>query len=284
MNHMTFLFLLGLFSGLVSQAIQSETFHRFETVDSLLDQYIEETSINDSFIGHQWLESRVTSDIVDLNQMYQKNIGHKELEDNSEVNRVKKSYYTYIEERICPNSPYIDKPVRAPITSRYGRRVHPLSGRSHVHAGIDFRGRTGTPVVAAAQGLAKSVKRKGNYGKTIVIDHGNSYTTLYGHLSDYAIKEGQWVNLGQTIGYIGRTGRATGPHLHFEVRCYNVPLNPRQYLGKSGKVAEVRFRKRSRHNFAAPSRGLAVKRDPNYYTRMINLKKLESLRLNAKKF
>ncbi|NQZ18708.1 MAG: M23 family metallopeptidase, partial [Bdellovibrionales bacterium] len=123
-------------------------------------------------------------------------------------------------------------------------------------------------------------------GKTIIISHGSNYTTLYGHLSAYAIQPGDWVNLVQTIGYIGRTGRATGPHLHFEVRCHNLPQNPIAYLGRSNKSVAVRFRRRRRvRGSYLPQRRLAktthrksVKRGPNYYTRMINLQKLRKMK------
>lgn len=279
MNRLFFIFLIGLFGTIISKAVQLDSVTRFETVDSLNSEYYSLTEINMHFDGDNWLDNRISSKSVDLNSIYQEKAFTKKLSNKSTVKRYQKSYGTWIEERICPESPYIDKPVRAPMTSHFGRRVHPLSGRSHVHAGIDFRGRTGTPVYAASSGVIKKARRKGAYGKVIVIDHGNSYTTLYAHLSGYAVKEGQWVNLGQTIGYIGRTGRVTGPHLHFEVRCHNVPLNPRKYLGKLGQIAEVKFKRRVRSWSQRSRRNPAVvKRDPNYYTRMINLQKLQKLK------
>lgn len=291
MNRFFFVFVCGMLSALITQAVQNASTTTFETMESLTWDEMDEQEIGQFMGGQIWLENRMSSEIVDLNRIYQEKAFTRKLTNNSSVKRYQKSYTTWIEERICHESPFIDKPVRARMTSRYGRRVHPVSGRSHVHAGIDFRGKRGTPVLAASNGIIKVARRKGAYGKTIIIDHGNSYTTLYGHLSGYKVKEGEWVNLGQTIGYIGRTGRATGPHLHFEVRCHNVPLNPVKYLGKLGQVAEVRFKRRMKsytrglashpQMSRAPKRQrrtAAIKRDPNYYTRMINLQKLKKLK------
>lgn len=287
MNRLFLIFFCGFFFTLISKAIQNGPMDNYEVVYTLEDAEIDPNTIVTYFNGENWLENKVLSESIDLNSIYQQKAFAKKLTNNSQVKMYQKSYATWIEERICNESPYIDKPVRANMTSRYGYRTHPLSGRRHIHAGIDYRGKTGTPVLAGSAGVVKTARRKGNYGKTIVIDHGNSYSTLYGHLSGYAVTEGQWVNLGQTIGYIGRTGRATGPHLHFEVRCHNVPLNPNKYLGKIGQVAEVKFKRRKRaySSLSRQQREPAfVKRDPNYYTRMINLRKLQNMKKDSKKF
>lgn len=283
MNRFFFMFFCGLFFTLISKSMQNGPMDDYASTYNLYEADVDASEIASYFNGENWLENKMTSEVVDLNKIYQKKAFSRELSQNSVVRRYQKSYSTWIEERKCLESPYIDKPIRANMTSRYGYRTHPMSGRRHVHAGIDFRGKTGTPVLAGSAGVVKTAHRKGAYGKTIIIDHGNSYTTLYGHLSDYAVKEGQWVNLGQTIGYIGRTGRTTGPHLHFEIRCHNVPVNPTKYLGKMGKVAEVKFKKRSR-SYAHKRQPAFAKRDPNYYTRMINLEKLRKLNSLKKKF
>ncbi len=281
MNRLSFVFLSGFLIAFLINAVQRDPNYEFETVQTLYNEEISSLAIHENLSGAMWLEKELIAESVDINKLYQKKAFKNRLADNSEIKKVKKNAYTYIEKRICPESPYFEKPVRSVMTSRYGYRVHPLSGRRHIHAGIDFRGQTGTPVYAASVGIVKTSRRKGAYGKTIEIDHGNRYSSLYGHLSDYQVKEGEWVNLGQTIGYIGRTGRATGPHLHFEVRCHNVPLDPRKYLGKINQIAEVKFRKRNRHITTSPRRTVkrkpAAVHDPNYYTRMINLKKLKKL-------
>ncbi len=287
MNRFFFLFFVSMFATLITKAIHFGNANENETVENMQYAYddVDPVVLASYFPGHTWLENKMTSKSVNLAKIYQKKAFTKTLTKNSHVRRYQKSYNVWVEEKVCNESPYIDKPVRANMTSRYGYRTHPMSGRRHVHAGIDFRGKTGTPVLAGSAGKVKTARRKGAYGKTIIIDHGNSYTTLYGHLSKYAVKEGDWVNLGQTIGYVGRTGRSTGPHLHFEVRCHNVPLNPMKYLGKMGQVAEVKFNKRIRGISRRPRRQPAVvKHDPNYYTRMINLQKLRKLDQKTKKF
>jgi hypothetical protein len=287
MNRYFFLFVASLFATLISKAVQSYQHSDLEKLDEFIFDEVDPLEISSHFDGHLWLENRMTSQPVDLTQIYQEKMYTKKLSERSEIKRYQKSYSTWIEQRICNESPYIEKPVRANMTSRYGYRTHPMSGRRHVHAGIDFRGRTGTPVLAGSAGRVETVGRKGAYGKTIVINHGNSFTTLYGHLSGYAVKKGDWVNLGQTIGYIGRTGRATGPHLHFEVRCHNVPLNPMKFLGTMGQMAEVKFRRRVRglsQHRRRQRQPAMVKTDPNYYTRMINLEKLKKLDQKVKRF
>ncbi len=283
MNRFFFLFFVSLFATLIFKTIQYENAKESEAAAYIYEEEIDSLEVSSNFYGHLWLENKITSMPVDLASIYQKQAFTKKLSKNSHVRRYQKSYSTWIEEKVCNESPYIDKPVRANMTSRFGYRTHPMSGRRHVHAGIDFRGDTGTPVLAGSAGIVQTARRKGAYGKTVVVDHGNSYTTLYGHLSSYAVKEGEWVNLGQTIGYIGRTGRATGPHLHFEVRCHNVPLNPMKYLGKMGQVAEVKFKRKVR-GVAHKRQPAVVKHDPNYYTRMINLQKLRKLDQTIKKF
>lgn len=114
------------------------------------------------------------------------------------------------------------------ISSKFGSRVHPTRKIRHKHTGTDYAARTGTPVTATGNGYVKHVGRKGAYGRTIVLSHTGGYTTLYAHLSKYSkgLKKGQRVYLGDTIGYVGSSGRSTGPHLHYEFRINGVPHNP----------------------------------------------------------
>jgi len=291
MSRNYFAFVSGLLVTVVIQAISGPCPDaEFETVHSLTFEEMDHHEVANFFLGTQWLESRLTALMRNPASIYKEGDFTPTLQDKSIVRTVQKTYGAWVEEKICPESPYIDEPVRSRMTSRYGRRVHPISGRRHLHAGIDYRGQVGTPVYASSPGKVTIARRKGAYGKTVVIDHGNRYTTLYGHLSDYAVKEGQWINMGQTVGYIGQTGRATGPHLHFEVRCHNVPVNPLKYLGNAGLVAEVKTRKNVRALALRRPAALILEareetpRDPNYYTRQINQLKLENLSQAAKSF
>jgi len=115
------------------------------------------------------------------------------------------------------------------ISSRFSLgRKHPILNRIRAHKGVDYAASTGTPVKAAGDGVIKLAARKGGYGRVIIIQHGGRYTTLYGHLSRYGrgIKRGKHVKQGQIIGYVGMTGLATGPHLHYEFRVNGVHRNP----------------------------------------------------------
>lgn len=125
------------------------------------------------------------------------------------------------------------------ISSSYGNRVDPFLRRSAFHAGIDFRGKTGTPVRATGQGKVIHAGRKGGYGNLIEIAHGNGVRTRFAHLSKINVKIGQIVDKGLIIGRIGSTGRSTGPHLHYEVRLYGRPVNPTRFLSAGKKLKKL---------------------------------------------
>jgi len=121
-------------------------------------------------------------------------------------------------------------PVVGPVTSSFGEREDPFNGEGAFHAGVDISSTFGEPVRATADGTVEMADRASGYGREIVIDHGFGVKTCYGHLSGFAVTEGQQVTRGQIIGYVGTTGRSTGPHLHYEVRVRNTPVNPHKYL------------------------------------------------------
>lgn len=116
------------------------------------------------------------------------------------------------------------------VTSQFGWRVHPIFGTSKFHSGLDIGARMGDPVWAAAGGVVIHSGWMGGYGKTIIIDHGGGLTSLYAHNSRLVVKNGETVKKGQVVAHIGSTGYSTGPHLHFEVRKYGKPVNPRSYM------------------------------------------------------
>ncbi|MDN4594386.1 M23 family metallopeptidase [Polycladomyces subterraneus] len=123
------------------------------------------------------------------------------------------------------------RPVNGLITSPYGWRVHPVTGRKRFHAGIDFGGPIGTPIHAAADGVVKESRPASGYGWIIILDHGG-LTTLYGHMygSTVRVSVGERIRRGQVIAEIGNAGTSTGPHLHFEVSKNGILQNPIQYL------------------------------------------------------
>lgn len=116
------------------------------------------------------------------------------------------------------------------ITSEYGVRSDPFSKRSSFHSGIDIRGYWGDPVYASANGTVKYASYKAGYGNMITIRHSNKYETAYAHLSKMLVSKHEEVEKGDLIGYIGSTGRSTGPHLHFELLEYGEYINPYEYL------------------------------------------------------
>jgi murein DD-endopeptidase MepM/ murein hydrolase activator NlpD len=121
-------------------------------------------------------------------------------------------------------------PVEGQVTGSFGERIDPFNGEGAFHSGVDIASSYGTPVVAPADGVVMLTETLGGYGKTIMVDHGNGISTRYGHLSGYAVTAGQHVHRGDVIGYVGESGRSTGPHLHYEVRINNTPVNPYKYL------------------------------------------------------
>ena len=145
------------------------------------------------------------------------------------------------------------------ISSGFGMRVHPVSGYSRAHKGIDFAAPSGTPVKAAADGTVELAKYSGGYGNMVVIKHWGNISTAYAHMSRFAggLRRGQKVRQGDLIGYVGSTGVSTGPHLHYEYRINNVQQNPRAIAMPEAQpltVAEMaQFRKAAEemeHRFA----------------------------------
>jgi murein DD-endopeptidase MepM/ murein hydrolase activator NlpD len=121
-------------------------------------------------------------------------------------------------------------PVVGQITGHFGERLDPFSGEGAFHAGLDIASHYGDDVRATADGVIQEVDQRAGYGRLVVIDHGFGVTTWYGHLSGFNVQSGMHVKSGDVIGYEGDSGRSTGPHLHYEVRIYNTPVNPWRYL------------------------------------------------------
>ncbi len=135
----------------------------------------------------------------------------------------------------------IRKPVpTARLTSGFGYRRHPILGRMILHAGVDYAAPRGTPILAAGNGIIEKAGRSSGYGNMIEIKHTNGYETIYGHQSKFAtgIEPGVRVRQGQVIGYVGSTGLSTGPHVHFEIRVNNQPVDPLRIRLPRGRVLQ----------------------------------------------
>jgi murein DD-endopeptidase MepM/ murein hydrolase activator NlpD len=121
-------------------------------------------------------------------------------------------------------------PVAGPISSGFGTRVHPILGDVRMHTGVDYAVGTGFPIRSAGPGIVVWAGPRGGYGNAVIIDHRNGLATLYAHQSRVNVTVGQKVTAGQVVGFVGQTGMATGPHLHFEVRELGAPVDPLLYL------------------------------------------------------
>lgn len=121
-------------------------------------------------------------------------------------------------------------PTHSRISSPFGMRMHPILRRNQHHAGIDVGAPTGTRLIAAAEGIVRFAGWSGGYGNTVIIDHGNNYSTLYAHNSRNRVTTGQRVSRGDHIADVGSTGMSTGPHLHFEIRVNNSAVDPMRYF------------------------------------------------------
>lgn len=127
----------------------------------------------------------------------------------------------------------------AKLTSGYGMRTHPVLGGRRKHKGIDLAAPTGTPIYATADGIIDRAEWFSSYGLFVEIDHGAELETRYAHMSRLAVAEGQWVSKGDLIGYVGSTGRSTGPHLHYEVRVSGVAVNPIPYMVEAPVIQQL---------------------------------------------
>jgi murein DD-endopeptidase MepM/ murein hydrolase activator NlpD len=145
------------------------------------------------------------------------------------------------------------------ISSRFGKRHHPVLNRMRMHKGVDYAAARGTPIRATGDGKIIYRGRKGGYGKTVIIRHGSKYSTLYAHMSSYnrKVRHGSRVKQGQIIGYVGATGRATGPHLHYEFRVHGAHRNP--LTVKLPSAASID--KKLKSDFLQQTRGLIAQLD-----------------------
>jgi murein DD-endopeptidase MepM/ murein hydrolase activator NlpD len=122
------------------------------------------------------------------------------------------------------------RPVDGWITSSFGYRTSPFTGKKSFHAGLDISNKKGTEVISTANGKVSYAAPKAHFGNLIVIDHGYGRVTKYGHLQKILVKPGQTVKRGEVIALLGNTGKSTGPHVHYEVRINQVPVNPLKYI------------------------------------------------------
>lgn len=124
-------------------------------------------------------------------------------------------------------------PVEGHITGSFGERIDPFNGEGAFHSGVDISTAYGSPVIAPADGVVDFADFWSGYGRMVEIEHASGISTRYGHLASFAVTPGQTIHRGQVIGYVGLSGRSTGPHLHYEVWLHNNPVNPYHFLRKT---------------------------------------------------
>ncbi len=144
-------------------------------------------------------------------------------------------YVSFLHEEADKFQKYLSRvplgpPVWGRITSKYGYRIDPFTGRYEFHEGVDIKAPWGTRVRATADGKVIYAGWKGGYGKVVIVRHAYGFRTMYAHLSKIRVKPGQWVRSGDIVGYVGSTGRSTGPHVHYEVWRYSKRENPLKYM------------------------------------------------------
>jgi murein DD-endopeptidase MepM/ murein hydrolase activator NlpD len=180
--------------------------------DLLITDYLETA-------GHKELVRKMYMSLEKIEQKI--DIGIKDKDDLHK-------YFSEQQEQFAASTPSA-WPVRGWLTSRFGYRVSPFTGRREFHKGIDISARINTPVTAPADGTISSVRRDRFSGRVVGINHSYGLDTIYAHLQKILVKEGQVVKRGDVIALVGNTGRSTGPHLHYEVRLNGLPVDPLRF-------------------------------------------------------
>jgi murein DD-endopeptidase MepM/ murein hydrolase activator NlpD len=166
-----------------------------------------------------------------VNDMHEQ-VSQLKVASGDEEKNLKRLLGTLKEQRnILSATPSI-MPADGHITSRFGYRKSPFTGRIGLHKGLDISNKTGTPIMAAADGVVSFAGLRGLFGRIVTIDHGHGLVTYYAHLNKTLKNEGERVKKGEIIAEMGSTGRTTGPHLHYEVRLNGVSVNPIKYVEK----------------------------------------------------
>ncbi len=178
--------------------------------------------------------SKTTNPVLSLNQKdiskHFRSLNRKSITLETELRQLQ-DYYT-TNEILMAATPSV-MPVRGYPSDRFGRRADPFDGQRDFHPGIDISAPRGAKVIATADGVVVFSGYRKDYGRLVVIEHKFGISTRYGHLDRCIVKSGDEVAKGDIIGYVGSTGRSTGPHVHYEVRLRNQPLNPLRFLRSS---------------------------------------------------
>ncbi len=180
------------------------------------------------------LSENVRGNLAQLSQALDKLLARSKLQKESFSDIL-----THVEEKkyLRRHTPSVI-PVQGWFISGYGYRLDPFTGQIKMHEGLDIAAPIGTPIIAPADGVVRSVMMRKGFGLTLIIDHGYGFSTLYAHCQRTRVAKGTRVKRGDVIAYVGNTGKSTGPHLHYEVRVAQVPRNPIDYILTSHAVSD----------------------------------------------
>jgi murein DD-endopeptidase MepM/ murein hydrolase activator NlpD len=197
------------------------------------------TQVQATFSAQTPVKDGIDYSRPDVSADYSRNAGGPvDTEDSDEDNSIEKQVLEIFRTSNPANIPNVWAHL-GKINNEFGFRRNPFGGRTYeFHAGMDIDGERGDPVQAPANGVVTKAGWQGGYGNMIEIEHGNGLISRYGHLSRIEVEVGQQISRGQTMGEVGSTGRSTGPHLHYELRLNEKPINPRHFLPQ--EPAEVR--------------------------------------------
>jgi len=187
--------------------------------------------INNQFSGGLPMAQKTLSDNINLPQQNLLSKAKEIKENAKQIENSLKSVESMVnQQKLQLAATPVIWPTRGYLAGVFGNRIHPFTGRLEFHYGLDIATQLGNKVVATADGVVLVAERREYIGNEIIIDNGFGYVTHFGHLSGFNVREGQRVKRYDVIGYVGTTGRSSGPHLHYEVRYFDKPMNPADFI------------------------------------------------------
>ena len=219
-------------ADLAEQQAELET-QRAESDQLILQMSAEYDSLSEEYQNYEKLEDEMSEQIKKTETEYFNALSKEEAARQAELNRQNNNKVPSSTGSSGGSSTggfLYPLPYAVQITDGYGYRIHPLSGTYKWHNGVDLAASSGTAIYATKSGTVTSACYNEAYGYMVTINHGDGYSSLYGHMTNYTVSAGDYVKQGQTIGYVGSTGWSTGPHLHFTIYYNGADVNPMNYV------------------------------------------------------
>jgi murein DD-endopeptidase MepM/ murein hydrolase activator NlpD len=220
---------LGLMRGMEAERRRIESYRRAVEAkeDKIAKLEVQIARKHDEYDGQRQEKKRLVGKLEQQRRYWARALAQMERDSRDIAAQIRRYQRTTGRYRYAtPWTGSFLRPVQGPITSGFGYRMHPILKVRKMHTGVDIAAATGTPIRAADTGTVIWSGSRGGYGQCVIIDHGGGMSTVYGHCSRLACRIGEEVRKGEVVGYVGSTGLATGPHLHFEVRRNGRPINP----------------------------------------------------------